>query len=162
MPTRWFDDVLGPKFLSTWFSGGSDLWTPAIDVQEKGDKFVSKFELPGVNEEDISISVVGDQLIVEGEKKAESEVKKKGYSYRETSYGNFSRSITIPSIVDADRISANFDKGVLEIDLPKIVGIQPKKIKVAANKKAKTIGKETEISSSANVKTGKPQGQTST
>jgi HSP20 family protein len=160
LPTMWFDDVLGQKFLPTWFSGETGLWTPAIHVLEKEDKFVAKFELPGVNEEDVGISVIGDKLIVQGEKKAESEVKKKGYSYRETSYGSFSRSIPIPSIVDADRISANFDKGVLEIDLPKIAEIQPKKINVAANKRAKAIEKETETPSNANVKTGKSGEQT--
>jgi HSP20 family protein len=76
-------------------------------------------------------------LVVEGEKEAESEVKKKGYSYSETSYGSFSRSIPIPSNVDADRIAANFDKGVLEIDLPKAVEVTPKKVNVTTKKKAK-------------------------
>jgi len=55
--------------------------------------------------------------------------KKKGYSYIETSYGSFSRSIAIPSIVDVENISANFDKGVLEIDLPKSVEVKQKKVK---------------------------------
>ncbi len=149
LPTTWFDDVSGQKFLPTWFSGETGLWTPAIHVLEKEDKFVAKFELPGVNEEDIGISIMGDRLIVQGEKKAESELKKKGYFYRETSYGSFSRSITIPSIVDTDWISANFDKGILEIDLPKIPEIQPKKISVTANKRAKAIGNEIEKASSS-------------
>jgi HSP20 family protein len=148
LPTMWFDDVLGPKSLPTWFSGENGLWTPAIHVLEKEDKFVVKFELPGVNEEDIGISVIGGKLIVQGEKKAESEVKKKGYSYRETSYGSFSRSITIPSIVDAEWISARFEKGVLEIDLPKIEDIQPKKINLTSSEKAKAIGEEPETASS--------------
>ena len=85
---------------------------------------------------------MGDMLVVEGEKEAESEVKKKGYSYSETSYGSFSRSIAIPSIVDADRIAANFDKGVLEIDLPKAVEVKPKKVSVTTKKKPKTVAKE--------------------
>ncbi len=84
---------------------------------------------------------MGDILVVEGEKQAESEVKKKGYSYTETSYGSFSRSITIPSIVNIDNISANFDKGVLEIDLPKSVEIKPKKVNVTTRKKAKPAAK---------------------
>ena len=153
LPAMWFDDVLGPKSLPTWFSGENMLWTPAIHVFEKEDKFVVKFELPGVNEEDLGISIIGGKLIVQGEKKAESEVKKKGYSYMETSYGSFSRSIMIPSIVDLEMISADFNKGVLEINLPKMADVQPKKINVLANKEQKAVGKKTEtVSGAAKVK----------
>jgi len=153
LPAMWFDDVLGPKSLPTWFSGENMLWTPAIHVLEKEDKFVVKFELPGVNEEDLGISIIGGKLIVQGEKKAESEVKKKGYSYVETSYGSFSRSIMIPSIVDLEMISADFNKGVLEINLPKMADVQPKKINVLANKEQKAVGKKTEtVSGAAKVK----------
>ena len=144
LPAMWFEDVLVPQSLPTWFSGENMLWTPAIHVLEKEDKFVVKFELPGVNEEDLGISVIGGKLIVQGEKKAESEVKKKGYSYVETSYGSFSRSIMIPSIVDLELISADFNKGVLEINLPKMADIQPKKINVLANKGQKVVGKTTD------------------
>ena len=133
-------------------------WAPAIHVLEKQDKFVTKVELPGVHEEDITVSVIGDTLVVEGEKEAESEVKKKGYYYSETSYGSFSRSITIPSTVDADKISANFDKGVLEIDLPKAVQIKPRKVSVTAKKKAKTTEKEIKVASGSKEETGKTQG----
>jgi hypothetical protein len=97
-----------------------------------------------VNEEDLGISIIGGKLIVQGEKKAESEVKKKGYSYVETSYGSFSRSIMIPSIVDLEMISADFNKGILEINLPKMADIQPKKINVLANKGQKVVGKTTD------------------
>jgi HSP20 family protein len=149
LPAMWFDDVLGPRALPTWFSGENALWTPAIHVLEKDDKFVVKFELPGVNEEDLGIAIIGGKLIVEGEKRAESEVKKKGYSYLETSYGSFSRSIMIPSIVDLEMISADFNKGVLQINLPKMADVQPKKINLAANKEQKVVGPKTETVSSA-------------
>jgi HSP20 family protein len=153
LPAMWFEDVLVPQSLPTWFSGENMLWTPAIHVLEKEDKFVIKFELPGVNDEDLGISIIGGKLIVQGEKKAESEVKKKGYSYVETSYGSFSRSIMIPSIVDLEMISADFNKGVLEINLPKMADVQPKKINVLANKEQKAVGKKTEtVSGAAKVK----------
>ena len=138
-------DIFGQSFLpSSWggFFNDEAMWSPPIHVLEKEDKFVAKVELPGVHEEDVSVSVLGDMLIVEGEKEAESEVKKKGYSYSETSYGSFSRSIAIPSIVDVDRIAANFDKGVLEIDLPKAVEVKPKKVSVTTKKKPKIIAKK--------------------
>ena len=138
-------DIFGQPFLPSWWGGlvgDNEMWAPALNVVEKEDKFVAKVELPGVHEEDVSVSIVGDMLIVEGEKEAESEVKKKGYSYSETSYGSFSRSIAIPSIVDIDRIAANFDKGVLEIDLPKSVEVKPKKVSVTTKKKPKKAAKK--------------------
>jgi HSP20 family protein len=112
-------------------------WAPAIDVFEKEDKFVMKAELPGMKEEDIDISIVGDTLTIEGERKAESEVKEDDYYYCERSYGSFSRSIAIPSNVDAQKIEANYEDGVLEVSLPKTSKVKPKKISVSAKKKAK-------------------------
>lgn len=144
LPGR-FDDIFSQPFLpASWrgIFGEEAVWAPAIHVLEKEDKFVAKVELPGVHEEDISVSVVGDMLVVEGEKEAESEVKKKGYFYSETSYGSFAPIIAIPSIVDSGRITANFDKGVLEIDLPKAVDVKPKKVSVTTKKKPKTAAKE--------------------
>jgi HSP20 family protein len=143
LPSR-SGDMFGQPFLpSLWggFFGDSAMWAPPLDVVEKDDKFVAKVELPGVHEADVSVAVLGDMLVVEGEKEAESEVKKKGYYYSESSYGSFSRSIPIPSIVDTDRITANFDKGVLEIDLPKAVEVKPKKVNVTTRKKEKTVVK---------------------
>jgi len=139
-----FDDTFGHPFLPGWWRGflsEGAMWAPPIHVLEKEDKFVVKVELPGVTQEDISVSVIGDMLVVEGEKEAESEVKKKGYSYSETSYGSFARSISIPSIVDANKIAASYDKGILEIDLPKTTQVKPKKVAVTAKKKEKTTSK---------------------
>ena len=134
---RGFEDIFGRPFLpGLWrrFPSEEMVWAPAIDVLEKEDKFVVKVELPGVKEEDVNVSVAGDTLTIEGEKKAESEVKEKGYYYTETSYGSFSRSIMMPSTVDASKIEASYDKGVLEITLPKAPEVKPKKIAVAAKK----------------------------
>ncbi len=135
---RNLEDFFGRPFLpAAWrrFPAGEMGWAPAIDVSEQEDKFLIKVELPGVKEEDINVSVSGNTLTIEGEKKSESETKKKGYYYSEASYGSFSRSMTVPSTVDVDKIDADYDKGVLEISLPKLVEIKPKKIAVAAKKK---------------------------
>jgi HSP20 family protein len=148
---RRFEDVFGRPFLpGIWrlFPSEEMVWAPAIDVVEKEDRFLIKVELPGVNEEDVNVSVTGDTLIIEGEKKAESEVKKKGYYYTEASYGSFSRSITMPSTVDADHIEANFEKGILEITLPKAPEVKPKKITVAAKKKEELASKKIEATAS--------------
>ena len=133
-----FEDVFGRPFLpGIWrvFPSEELVWAPAIDVVEEEDKFSVKVELPGVKEEDVNVTVAGSTLTIEGEKKAESEVKRKGYYYSETTYGSFSRSIIIPSTVSASKIEANYDKGVLEITLPKAPEVKPKKIAVAVKKK---------------------------
>ncbi len=112
-------------------------WAPAIDVFEKEDKFVVKAELPGMKEEDIDISVVGNTLTIKGERKAESEVEEDNYYYCERSYGSFPRSIDVPSNVNAQKIEANYEDGILEVSLPKTPEVKPKKISVSAKKKAK-------------------------
>ena len=138
---RRFDDILSRPLLPAVWRRIPTMemgWAPAIDVFEKDDKFVMKAELPGMKEEDINIAVVGDTLTIRGERKAESEVKEDDYYYCERSYGNFSRSLAVPSNVDTKKIEANYEDGVLEISLPKIPDVKPKKISVSAKKKAKT------------------------
>jgi HSP20 family protein len=137
---RRFDDMLSwPLLPAVWrrIPTMEMGWAPTIDVFEKEDKFVVKAELPGMKEEDIDISVVGDTLTIKGERKAESEVEEEDYYYCERSYGSFSRSIAIPSNVDAKKIEANYNDGVLEVSLPKTPEVKPKKISVSAKKKTK-------------------------
>ena len=137
---RRFDDVFSwPLLPAVWrrIPTMEMGWAPAIDVFEKEDKFVVKAELPGMKEEDIDISVVGNTLTIKGERKAESEVKEDNYYYCERSYGSFSRSIDVPSNVDTQKIEANYEDGVLDISLPKTPEVKPNKISVSARKKAK-------------------------
>ena len=135
---QYFEDVFGRPLLPALWSNiwGSEekVWAPSIDVIEKDDKFLVKAELPGVEEEDINVSISGNMLTIEGEKQSESEGKTDGYHYSEASYGSFSRSITIPSTVDASKIQASCDKGILEITLPKMAEAKPKKIAVSKKK----------------------------
>lgn len=119
-----------------WLPGEEGGWLPAVDAYEKDDKFVVKAELPGMKEEDIDVSVVGDTLSIKGEKKTETEVKEENYYRSERSYGSFFHSIPLPSAVDADKIEATYEDGVLEVTLPKIAKVKPKKVKVSAKKKA--------------------------
>jgi len=135
---RRFEDIFDRPFLPAVWRRIPTVemgWAPAIEVFEKEDKFVVKAELPGMKEEDIDISVVGDTLTVKGERKAESEVKEEDYYCCERSYGSFSRSIAVPSNVDAKKIEANYEDGVLEVSLPKAPEVKPKKIAVSAKKK---------------------------
>ncbi len=130
---RRLEDVFGWPFLpAAWrrLPAEEAGWWPALDVAEKDDKYVVKVELPGVKKDDVEVSVAGDVLTVSGEKHGESEVTKKGYHYTESSCGSFSRSIALPATVDAGKIDANFDKGILEITLPKSAEVKQKKIPV--------------------------------
>ena len=136
---RRFEDIFGRSFLPTaWGRLPMEQrgWTPAIEVFEKEDRFLVKAELPGMKEEDIDVSAVGDTLTIKGERKAESEVKEEDYYCCERSYGSFFRSIALPSHVDAQKIEASYEDGVLEVSLPKIPEVKPKKIAVSAKKKA--------------------------
>jgi len=140
---RRFDDIFSRPFLpSIWRRIPMEErgWAPAIEVFDKEDKFMVKVEVPGIKAEDIDISVVGDTLTIKGERKAESEVKEENYYCCERSYGSFSRSIALPSNVDANKIEANYEDGVLEVSLPKAPEVKPKKVAVSAKKKEK-VGK---------------------
>jgi HSP20 family protein len=138
---RRFEDIFGRPFLPAVWRRIPVMemgWAPAIEVFEKEDKFVVKAELPGMKEEDIDVSVVGDTLTIKGEREAEGEVKEEDYYCCERSYGSFSRSIALPSSVDAKKIEASYDDGVLEVSLPKAPEVKAKKIAVSAKKKEKT------------------------
>jgi HSP20 family protein len=137
---RRFEEIFGRPFLpAVWRRVPAEerAWAPAIEVFEKEDKFVVKAELPGMKEEDIDVSVVGDTLTIKGERKAEIEVKEEDYYCCERSYGSFSRSVTLPSTVDANKIEASYENGVLEISLPKAAEVKPRKISVSAKKASK-------------------------
>ena len=136
---RRFEDIFGRPFLPSVrrrLPIEERGWAPPIEVFEKEDKFVVKAELPGMKEEDIDVSVVGDTLTVKGERKTETEVKEEDYYCCERSYGSFFRSIALPSTVDAKKIEASYENGVLEVSLPKAAEVKPKKISVSAKKKA--------------------------
>jgi HSP20 family protein len=142
---RLFDDFFGrPSWRLPVEERG---WMPVVDVFEKEDKFVVKAELPGMKEDDINVSVVGDTLSIKGEKKTETEIKDEDYYRCERSYGSFYRSIPIPSNVDADKIEASFEDGVLEVVLPKSAKVKPKKIAVSAKKKATKSTKKKAVKS---------------
>ncbi len=112
---RLFDAFMSP------FSGEEmkSSLSPKLDIAELKDKFEIKAELPGIDEKDINLSVDDGILTISGEKKAENEEKNKGYYLKECSYGTFSRSIKLPDNIADEKISANFKKGVLIIDMPK-------------------------------------------
>ena len=93
-------------------------WAPALDVVDRKDEVVLRADLPGLTEKDVELTVQDGNLIIRGERKEEKEEKDENYSCCERSYGSFSRSLALPSGVNADKINATFKNGVLEVHLP--------------------------------------------
>jgi HSP20 family protein len=111
-------------------SGSLRRWMPAMDLVESGEHFVLRADLPGMGEDDIKIELEDGTLTVSGERKAEHEDRGEGYHRVERAFGAFSRSLTLPKGVDADAVSASFDRGVLEIRIPKPEERKPRRIEI--------------------------------
>jgi HSP20 family protein len=102
----------------------------AVDVYETENDVVVKSAIPGVKPDDIDISLTGDVLTIKGESKFEEEVKDENFVRREMRYGSFSRTVTIPAPVIADKAEADFENGMLTLTLPKAEETKPKTIKI--------------------------------
>jgi HSP20 family protein len=114
---------------SVW---GTEAWSPAIESHIEKDTLIVKADLPGIDPKEVSISVVGNQLTIEGERKHEEKKEEKDYFYREVAYGKFTRSMTLPEGVDADKVKANYKNGVLEITMPAPKQLTSKKVQIEA------------------------------
>lgn len=108
-------------------------WTPAIDVLDGKNNIRILAEIPGLNKEDIQVSVDGDILTIHGEKKKEEEKKEEGYVRTERTYGAFYRAMTLPKGIDTASVKANYKNGVLELTLDKKEEAKPKQITVNVN-----------------------------
>jgi HSP20 family protein len=105
-------------------------WTPPVDVQETEEGYRLFAELPGMTREDIQITLENNVLRLSGERKFEKDVKKENFHRIERSFGSFTRTFALPSQVDAERIQAAFENGVLTINLPKAEQAKPRKISI--------------------------------
>jgi HSP20 family protein len=115
-----------------WALGGS--WAPAVDIYEKDGNIVLKAELPGVDPKDVDIRVENNLLTLRGERKFDNEVKRDNYHRVERSYGSFSRSFTLPNVVDTQNIKAEYRDGVLHMTLPKREEAKPRQIQINVGK----------------------------
>jgi len=104
----------------------------AVDMYETDEAVVVKTATPGVDPEDIDISITGDTLTIRGETKVDKEIEEENYLCRERRYGAFSRSLAIPVAIEADEAEAEFEDGVLTLTLPKAEEVKPKAIEVKA------------------------------
>jgi HSP20 family protein len=125
-------DRLFDAFFGSDREAGSRRWVPAIALVEAEDHFVLKADLPGLAEDDVSIEVQDGTLKISGERKAEHETREQGWYRLERSYGSFSRSLTLPDGVDPDAISAEFERGVLEVRIPKPEERKPRRVEIGS------------------------------
>jgi HSP20 family protein len=139
--TKWepFSDLVSlrddmDRFFETFFGQHPEdregFWTPILDIEESNGNIVVKAEIPGMEKDEIKVSVRNNMLSISGERKQEIETKDKTFHRIECSYGKFSRTITLPSEIDADKIKAAYKDGVLNIVLPKPESMKPKQIEV--------------------------------
>jgi len=108
-------------------------WLPAVDVEETEKNYVFRAEIPGLKKEDVKISVKDNVLTLSGEKKAEERKDANTYHRVERVYGSFQRTYSITKPIQADRISAGYQNGLLEIVVPKAEEIKPKEIEIQVN-----------------------------
>lgn len=128
---RFFNE---PIFAGDWseWSGG---WAPSLDVSEGEDTITVRVEVPGVDPDDIDVSLTGDMLVISGQKEEESEEKREGYFHTERRFGSFRRGVPLPASVDPERISAEYDKGVLTVKMNKTEESTAKRIPVSVGRK---------------------------
>jgi HSP20 family protein len=107
-------------------------WSPAVDIYETENELVLKADLPEVDSKDVDVRVENQTLTISGERKFESEKSEKGFHRIERSYGNFTRSFTVPNTFDTSNVAASFKNGVLAIKLPKKEAAKPRQIKIEA------------------------------
>lgn len=110
-------------------------WSPALDVKEGKDAFTVKADLPGLKQEDLTVTVLGTTLTIEGQRKQETEDKAEDGQYHriERTYGTFQRVLELPAEVQAEAVKATYRDGVLTLTIPKQEAAKPKAVKVDVN-----------------------------
>jgi len=114
-------------------------WIPAMDLVERDEEFVLHADLPGVAEDDVSIELEENVLTISGTRHSRQEDRKEGFYRLERASGSFSRSLTLPDGVDPESIHASFDKGVLEVRIPKPEERKPRKVAINVGPAGKPV-----------------------
>jgi len=122
-------------------------WIPAMDLIEEDDRYVLRADLPGVREDEVHVELEDNVLTISGERKSEHEERKEGLYRLERASGSFSRSLTLPEGIDPDSIQARFDKGVLEVRVPKREQRKPRRVAISVGGTARVIEGESESKS---------------
>ena len=106
-------------------------WQPLVDIVETEQAYEVRAELPGVARENVQVAIENNVLTLAGERKFEKDVNKESYHRIERAYGTFSRSFTLPNRVDAERVEAKYENGLLTVAIPKAAEARPRKIEIA-------------------------------
>ncbi len=131
------DRVFDAFFGAPLANGATRRWVPAMDLVETEDHLVLRADLPGLDKEDVEIEVKDGVLTISGERRTEHEDSADGYHRVERAYGRFSRSLSLPQGIDADQVQADFDKGVLEVRIPKPAERKPHRVQIGASVEGK-------------------------
>jgi HSP20 family protein len=133
---RLFDGFFGRSGSS---GNGARRWIPAMDLAETDEELVLTADLPGMSEEDIAIEVKDNVLAISGERRDERKEGGRGFHRAERSFGRFSRTLALPRGVDAQRVSARFDQGVLEVHIPKPEERKPYRVRIGSGDEGRAI-----------------------
>ena len=129
MLDRFFDDVMGDVGGTALGRNGSQsVYAPAIDVRASDEQLVFVCDVPGLKHEDLEVTLEDNVLTIKGERRYEGNEKDRVWLGR--AYGVFSRSFTLPDVVDGERMTADLEHGVLTITVPKLPKAQPRKIQI--------------------------------
>jgi HSP20 family protein len=129
---RIFRESFGPEGSDEALTTGN--FAPPVDVYEDEHNITLKIEVPGIDEQDINVTIENNTLTVRGERRFEKDEKEENFHRVERMYGSFTRSFTLPNTVDPEQVSAHYEKGVLKIRLSKKAEAKPKLIKVNVEK----------------------------
>jgi len=143
---RLFDSAITGNGFDGSLPGENMQWSPVMDVEETEDKLRLTFEVPGVKQEDLAVTVEHDTLTVSGEKRFERTEGDGKHSARfvERRFGRFERSVTLPKSVDSEQVTAHFEDGVLTVELPKTETSRRRTIQIGGGTEQKRLGSKSE------------------
>ena len=128
-----FHNELERLFTFPLADGSTAPWAPALEVSEEKDSYVVKVELPGVNKEDVKLSLEAGTLTIVGERKNEAKSETAQVYHSERFYGRFQRTVNLPETIATSQVKAGYKDGVLTVTLPKSEEAKPKQIDIALN-----------------------------
>jgi len=125
-----FDNFVAPQLRTRPENGA--VWTPACDVTEEDEQYMLSFEIPGISKDELKIEMTGNTVSISGETRFENKKIESGAWYSERRYGKFQRSFTFPAGIDADKVEANYQDGILHLLVPKADSAKPRQIKITS------------------------------
>lgn len=150
------ESFIRPSRLLTLFGEAPGV---TMDMYQTPKEVVVKASLPGVNPEEVDITITGDVLTIKGETESEEEIKREDYLCQECRYGSFSRSVTLPGGLRIDRAEATFENGILTLTIPKAEEVKPKSIRVRTKSKAPEGKAEVKAKPQEGKTEAKPEGK---